>query len=117
MLEGWNSLKQIIMKLFGWVYVRPFQVTSGMWFHQNKNNLGHSLRFYAYHSQDIPKFCYLPTNWAFYKLLFLVHDGGGGYIGGEEIEQKGISQREKEKWVIMDFSLNLHFCYIYIAPD
>ena len=117
MLEGWNSFKRIIMKLFGLVYVRPFQVTSGMWFHQNKNNLGHSVRFSAYHSHDVPKFCYLATNWAFYKLLFLVHDGGGGYIRGEEIEQKGINQREKEKWVIMDLSSNLHFCYIYIASD
>ena len=64
---------------------------------QNKNNLGHSVRFSAYHSQDIPKFCYLATNWAFYKLLFLVHDGRGGYIGGEETEQKGINRREKQK--------------------
>lgn len=86
------------MKLCGLVCVEPFQVISCTWFNQNKNNLGHSVRFSAFNSQDVPKLCHLARNRASLKCLFLVHnDGAGGGLGGREVEGgKGISGRGKE---------------------
>lgn len=88
-------------------------------FNQHKNNLGPSVRFFAFYSQEIPKLCHLAIKRAFLKHLFLAYnaEGGRGAIGGVETErEKGINGRGKKNEIRLDFSLNLillHYIALY----